>query len=128
MALANTINVQQATGLTGADRSVTSALFHTPHQSAHLPLFLAGGTSTVLASSRSTRCSSDRRGPREILFGVPAIYQAISLSPRFADATDARAHWGCGGAPLPESLIRAFLARACACATHGMTETGPTCS
>jgi fatty-acyl-CoA synthase len=46
-----------------------------------------------------------------ILFGVPAIYQAISLSPRFADAdlTGVR-HWGCGGAPLAESLIRAFLA------------------
>ena len=62
------------------------------------------------------------------MFGVPAIYQAISLSPRFADAdlTCVR-HWGCGGAPLPESLIRAFLAKGVAvCNGMGMTETGPT--
>ena len=59
---------------------------------------------------------------------MPAIYQALSLSPRFAttDLTQVR-HWGCGGAPLPESLIRAFLARGVrVCNGMGMTETGPT--
>ena len=51
MALANYINVQQATGLTGADRTVNFLpLFHTAGINLHtLPLFLAGGTSTVLA-------------------------------------------------------------------------------
>ena len=59
---------------------------------------------------------------------MPAIYQALSLSPRFAttDLTQVR-HWGCGGAPLPESLIRAFLASGVrVCNGMGMTETGPT--
>ncbi len=59
---------------------------------------------------------------------MPAIYQALSLSSRFAAPDLARVrHWGCGGAPLPESLIRAFLAKGVpVCNGMGMTETGPT--
>ena len=51
MALANYVNVQQATGLTAADTTVNFLpLFHTAGINLHtLPLFLAGGTSTVLA-------------------------------------------------------------------------------
>ena len=51
MALANYVNVQQATGLAGADRTVNFLpLFHTAGINLHtLPLFLAGGTSTVLS-------------------------------------------------------------------------------
>ena len=51
MALANYVNVQQATGLTGADTTVNFLpLFHTAGINLHtLPVFLAGGTSTVLA-------------------------------------------------------------------------------
>ena len=68
------------------------------------------------------------RAASRIFFGVPAIYQALSLSPRFAAPTSSRVrHWGCGGAPLPESLIRAFLAKGVrVCNGMGMTETGPT--
>ena len=66
MALANYVNVQQATGLTGADTTVNFLpLFHTAGINLHtLPLFLAGGTQHGVApSSRSTRCStSSRRG------------------------------------------------------------------
>ena len=59
---------------------------------------------------------------------MPAVYQALSLEPDFAAADLARVrHWGCGGAPLSETLIHAFLAKGvCVCNGMGMTETGPT--
>jgi fatty-acyl-CoA synthase len=131
MALANYVNVQQATGLTGADRMANFLpLFHTAGINLHtLPLFMAGGTTTVLPKFEvDPLLDLIEQGRMSVLFGVPAIYQAISLSPRFAtvDLTRVR-HWGCGGAPLPESLIRAFLARGVkVCNGMGMTETGPT--
>jgi fatty-acyl-CoA synthase len=131
MALANYVNVQQATGLTGADRTVNFLpLFHTAGINLHtLPLFLAGGTSTVMAKFEvDPLLDLIGEGRVTILFGVPAIYQAISLSPRFAEGDLTRVrHWGCGGAPLPETLIRAFLAKGVrVCNGMGMTETGPT--
>jgi fatty-acyl-CoA synthase len=131
MALANYVNVQQATGLTGADRMANFLpLFHTAGINLHtLPLFMAGGTTTVLPKFEvDPLLDLIEQGRMSVLFAVPAIYQAISLSPRFAtvDLTRVR-HWGCGGAPLPESLIRAFLARGVkVCNGMGMTETGPT--
>jgi fatty-acyl-CoA synthase len=131
MALANYVNVQQATGLTGADTTVNFLpLFHTAGINLHtLPLFLAGGTSTVLSKFEvDPLLDLIAQGRVSLFFGVPAIYQALSLSPRLAttDLTKVR-HWGCGGAPLPESLIRAFLARGVrVCNGMGMTETGPT--
>ncbi len=131
MALANYVNVQQATGLTHADTSVNFLpLFHTAGINLHtLPVFIAGGTSSVLAKFEiDPLLDLIAQGRVSVFFGVPAIYQALSLSPRFADADLARVrHWGCGGAPLPESLFRAFLAKGVVvCAGMGMTETGPT--
>ena len=131
MALANAVNVQQATGLTGGDRMANFLpLFHTAGINLHtLPLFIAGGVSTVLPRFEvDPLLDLIAEGRVTILFGVPAIYQAISLSPRFAttDFLPVR-HWGCGGAPLPESLIRAFLVKGVrVCNGMGMTETGPT--
>jgi fatty-acyl-CoA synthase len=131
MALANYLNVQQATGLTCTDTTVNFLpLFHTAGINLHtLPLFLAGGTTTVLAKFEADPVLElIAAGGVSLFFGVPAIYQALSLSPRFAgvDLTKVR-HWGCGGAPLGESLIRTFLARGVAvCNGMGMTETGPT--
>lgn len=131
MALANYVNVQQATGLTGADSTVNFLpLFHTAGINLHtLPVFLAGGASTVLAKFEiDPLLDLIAAGRVSLFFGVPAIYQALSLSPRLAatDLTKVR-HWGCGGAPLPESLIRAFLAKGVrVCNGMGMTETGPT--
>ena len=51
MAFANYVNVQQPTGLSSADRTVNFLpVFHTAGINLHtLPLFIAGGTSTVLA-------------------------------------------------------------------------------
>jgi fatty-acyl-CoA synthase len=131
MALANYVNVQQATQLGSDDSTVNFLpLFHTAGINLHtLPLFLAGGTSTVMPRFEiDPLLDLIEAGRVSVFFGVPAIYQALSLSPRFAavDLTRVR-HWGCGGAPLNESLIRAFLAKGVrVCNGMGMTETGPT--
>src|SRR5262245_51417232 len=63
-----------------------------------------------------------------VFFAVPTIYQALSQHSRFAEADLSRVrHWGCGGAPLAENLIRRFLAKAVrVCNGMGMTETGLT--
>ena len=84
-------------------------------------MFIAGGTSTVLAKFEvDPLLDLIAQGRVSLFFGVPAIYQALSLSPASPAPTSRNVrHWGCGGAPLPESLIRAFLAqgrRACATA------------
>jgi fatty-acyl-CoA synthase len=131
MALANAVNIQQATGLTGADRMANFLpLFHTAGINLHtLPLFMAGGTTTVLPKFEvDVLLDLIDDDKMSLVFGVPAVYQAISLSPRFATTDFSRVrHWGCGGAPMPESLIRAFLAKGVAvCNGMGMTETGPT--
>src|SRR5581483_9811185 len=131
MALANYVNVQQATGLGASDCTVNFLpLFHTAGINLHtLPLFLAGGTSTVLPKFEVGPLLDLIEQDRvSILFGVPAIYQALSLDPRFANAELTRVrHWGCGGAPLSETLIRTFLTKGVrVCNGMGMTETGPT--
>ncbi|MBN9280319.1 MAG: AMP-binding protein, partial [Hyphomicrobium sp.] len=131
MALANAINVQQATGLGPEDGTVNFLpLFHTAGINLHaLPVFIAGGTSHVLQKfDVDPLLDLIEAGSVTIFFGVPAIYQAISLHPRFPRMDFSRVrHWGCGGAPLPENLIHAFLAKgALVCNGMGMTETGPT--
>ncbi len=131
MALANHVNIAQAIDLTGADATVNFLpLFHTAGINLYtLPVYLAGGTSHFL-----TKFDPDpvmdllESGRLSVFFGVPAIYQALSLHPAFERADLGRVRsWGCGGAPLPEALIRAFLARGVrVCNGMGMTETGPT--
>ena len=130
MALANAINVQQATGIGPQDGTVNYLpLFHTAGINLHaLPVFIAGGTSHVLEKfDADPTIDLIESGAVSVFFGVPAIYQALSLHPRF-DALDlARVrHWGSGGATLPDNLIRAFLDKgAVICNGMGMTETGP---
>jgi fatty-acyl-CoA synthase len=130
MALANAINVQQATGLGPRDGTVNFLpLFHTAGINLHaLPVFIAGGTSHVLAKFEvDPLLALIEAGDVGVFFGVPAIYQAISLHPRFStlDLRKVR-HWGSGGAALPDNLIRAFAEKgAVICNGMGMTETGP---
>ena len=67
-------------------------------------------------------------GQLDTFFGVPAIYQAISLHPRFdeLDLSPVRC-WGCGGASIPDKLLQQFAARGATVLNGmGMTETGPT--
>ena len=131
MALANAINVQQATHLTAGDRGVNFLpLFHTAGINLHtLPLFIAGGSSTILAKFASAPLLElIAAGRVSMLFAVPTIYQDLSADPSFGNADLSRVrHWGCGGAPLPEHLLDLFLAKGVRiCNGMGMTETGPT--
>ncbi|SFP97842.1 AMP-binding protein [Tranquillimonas alkanivorans] len=130
MAWANAVNIGQAIDLVSTDRSVNFLpLFHTAGINLYtLPVFLAGGCSTILPKfDADTLLSLIRGGGVTQFFGVPAIYQAFSLH----DDVD-RVDWstlrcGCGGAPLPEPLIRFFAERGAQVLNGmGMTETGPT--
>jgi fatty-acyl-CoA synthase len=131
MVVANAVNIAQAVGMTGADRTACFLpLFHTAGINLYtLPLFIWGGASTVLPRFEpSDLLSLIASGAITKFFGVPTIYQSFLACPDFA-ATDLSrvTHWGCGGAALPEGMIRALAARgARVCAGYGMTETGPT--
>ncbi len=131
MAYANAINIGQAIELVSTDTTLNFLpLFHTAGINLHtLPVLLHGGTIRVLkkfeidpvmAALAAGQCSA--------FFGVPAIYQAISLHKDFARADLSLVRsWGCGGAPLPASLIELFARRGIrVCNGMGMTETGPT--
>src|SRR5262249_29162083 len=123
--------IQQATGLFRDDALLNFLpLFHTAGINLYtMPAFIAGATSHVIAKfDAGVVLDLVAAGKLTIFFGVPAVYQAISLHPAFAtpDSSGVR-HWGCGGAPRAELLIRTFLARGVAiCNGMGMTETGPT--
>jgi len=131
MALANYVNIQQAMGLRADD---TTLCF--------LPTFHAGGISltalpTLILGGRllvtpgfdvDLVVALIGEGRLDTFFGVPAIYQAISLHPRFNELDFSRVRcWGCGGAPLPDSLFTRFAERGATVLNGmGMTETGPT--
>lgn len=129
MAWANAVSVVQSVSMTSADRSVNFLpLFHTAGINLYtLPLFLTGGASHVLPKfDGDAVLELCRTGQVSQFFGVPAIYQAFSLS-EGVDAVDWRPiRCGCGGAPLPDPLIRFFAGRGAKVLNgYGMTETGP---
>lgn len=131
MALANYVNIGQATDLVGTDSTLNFLpLFHTAGINLHaLPVFIAGGTSHIIPKFEiDDALRLIENGEITLFFGVPAIYQTFSLHPAFAHADFSRVrHWGCGGAPLPKNLIREFLRKGVrVCNGMGMTETGPT--
>lgn len=131
MAWVNAINIGQAIDLTSAERTVNFLpLFHTAGINLYtLPVFLAGGMSHVVRKFEPDALFGlIAQGEVTAFFGVPAIYQAFSLHSRFDEVDLARVRtWGCGGAPLPETLIKAFAPRGVRVRNgYGMTETGPT--
>jgi fatty-acyl-CoA synthase len=131
MAVANLVNTQQGVGLRGTDATLNFLpLFHTAGINLHtLPLLLMGGRVHVLpAFEPSAVLNLIAQGALDVFFGVPAVYQLLSLDPGFAAADLSRVrHWGCGGAPLPDALAALYAARGVTvCGGMGMTETGPT--
>ena len=130
MAWANAVNIGQAIDLTSRDASVNFLpLFHTAGINLYtLPVFLAGGRSTVLRKFEAgDLLALLRAGAVTQFFGVPAIYQAFSLSPEVDGVDWSAIRCGCGGAPLPEPLIHFFAERGAHVLNgFGMTETGPT--
>jgi len=130
MAWANAVNISQATRMTADDRSVNFLpLFHTAGINLYtLPLFLLGGCSTILPKFEPDAIFTLlKRGAITQFFGVPAIYQAFSLLPDVHTVDWNALRCGCGGAPLPEPLIRFFAKHGAKVLNgFGMTETGPT--
>lgn len=130
MAWANAVNIGQAVSMKAADSSVNFLpLFHTAGINLYtLPLFLTGGHSTILPKFEpETIFALIREGKVNQFFGVPAIYQAFSLLEDVDQVDWSAIRCGCGGAPLPEPLIRFFAERGVDVLNgFGMTETGPT--
>jgi fatty-acyl-CoA synthase len=131
MAMANMINYGQATGLSTGETGVNFLpLFHTAGINLPtLPIFLNGGTSTVLRKFEAeTVLDLIDAGRVTSFFAVPAVYQALALSPRIGRTDFSRVgSLGCGGAPVPGHLLTEFAKRGVTiCNGMGMTETGPT--
>lgn len=130
MAWANAVNIGQAIGLTGTDHSVNFLpLFHTAGINLYtLPVFLNGGKSTIFPKfDAGNMLSILQSGNISQFFGVPAIYQALSLMEGIDKVDWTTIRCGCGGAPLPEPLIGFYADRGARVLNgFGMTETGPT--
>ena len=130
MAWANAVNIGQAVGLGGETRAVNYLpLFHTAGINLYtLPVFLNGAVSTILPRFDAPELLRLlARGALTHFFGVPAIYRAFSLDPGVDSVDWSAISCGCGGAPLPEPLIRFFAERGAHVLNGcGLTETGPT--
>jgi len=130
MVIANASNIAQAMGLVARDVTVNFLpLFHTAGINLFtLPLFLWGGTSRVLRSF-DAQALLGLIGDRAItqFFGVPAIYQGLAELPVQDGQLTGLRGWACGGAALPEALIRHFASKGAVIRNgFGMTESGPT--
>ncbi|MDJ0653753.1 MAG: AMP-binding protein [Xanthomonadales bacterium] len=131
MTLANYVNISQGMGLRGDDVTASFLpLFHAGGINLlALPFIIGGGHTLIMPSFEPDLLVSLLRDNRlTVLFGVPAIYQALSLHPEFDSLDLSRIRsWACGGAPLPDVLVTTFAQRgARVCNGMGMTETGPT--
>ncbi|HEX9966235.1 MAG TPA: AMP-binding protein [Allosphingosinicella sp.] len=131
MALANLVNIGTAIGLGASDTTLTFLPnFHTAGINLHaLPTLLQGGRVLLLPGFEAeavVRLLEARRV--DTFFAVPTVYQALVDHARFAGLPLGHVrHWGCGGAPLPDSLARRCRALGLRiCNGMGMTETGPT--
>lgn len=129
MSAVNAFHIMQAFGVNANDTTLNFLpLFHTAGiQLVTLPTLMAGGRVIVMPGFDAGRALELM--PRlDVFFGVPAVYQQLSLHAAFDDADLSRVRaWGCGGAPLADVLVERFAAKgARVCNGYGMTETGPT--
>lgn len=131
MAVANSVNIGQGMSIGHNDVTLNYLpLFHTAGINlVTLPTLIQGGEVLVLPGfdlERVIALFAD--GAIDTFFGVPAVYQQISLDPAFESMDLSRIRsFGCGGAPMPDELVRRYLERgARVCNGMGMTETGPT--
>lgn len=131
MAWANYINFGQAIDLTSSDITPNYLpLFHTAGINLlTMPTLIAGGTVRIMPKfDAETLLALIDQGELTALLAVPAVYQALSLHPDFAETDFSKMRsWSSGGAPMPNDLVRLYADRgAMICQGYGMTETGPT--
>ena len=126
----NTCNLLVGMDITSAERTLVSApLFHVGALAQTLlPTFIKGGTA-VITSSWDVDQVYDlvERERITYTFGVATMYADLAASPRWgtADLSSLR-HLLCGGAAVPDSLIRAYQERGLTfCQGYGLTETAP---
>jgi fatty-acyl-CoA synthase len=108
---------------------VTAPLFHTAALNQVLfPTILKGGTALVEAKFDPARAVDLIESERvTLLFGVTSMYLALAAAPRFdeADLSSLRTAMS-GGAPIPESLLHAWLDRGLMIVQgYGLTEAAP---
>ncbi len=108
---------------------ISAPMFHTAAlNQLFLPTFLKGGTAVLMSSfdvARAFRLIEDLKVTW--MFGVPAMFAAMARATEWddADLSSVRVLM-CGGAPVPEPLIRTYQARGLTFAQgYGLTETSP---
>jgi acyl-CoA synthetase (AMP-forming)/AMP-acid ligase II len=123
----NALNVLVDADIASDEVTLISApLFHTAGLNMNcLPTLLKGGR-VVLTSAFDPGRTLElvRRYRVTLMFGVPAMFNAIADQPDFAtaDLSSVRTLM-CGGAPVPEATIRRYLDRGLAFVQgYGMTE------
>jgi fatty-acyl-CoA synthase len=131
MALANYVNISQAMGLRASDTTLCFLpLFHSGGINlTALPALMMGARVLITpAIDPELTIRLIAAGRLDTFFGVPAVYQAISLNSAFETIDLRRVRcWACGGAPLPDELFRRFQDKGVTVLNGmGMTETGPT--
>lgn len=108
---------------------VCAPMFHTAAlNQTFLPTFLKGGAAVMMSAFAPER-ALDLIAEHRVswMFGVPAMFFAMARSPRWptADLTSVRTLM-CGGAPVPEELIRTFQERGLTFLQgYGLTEASP---
>jgi acyl-CoA synthetase (AMP-forming)/AMP-acid ligase II len=126
----NAFNVLVDTDLRGDDVAlVVAPLFHTAALNMlSLPVLLKGGTLVIEGAFDPARALSlIERHRVSVIFGVPAMYDAIAASDRWqsADLSSLRTLL-CGGAPVPLPTIECYLRRGLSFIQgYGMTEASP---
>ncbi|WP_017975416.1 acyl-CoA synthetase [Actinopolyspora halophila] len=126
----NALNVVVDVDLTSTEVTLLNApLFHSATLGMTcLPTLLKGGT-VVLEEAFDVETTFDLIEQRRItlVFGVPTMFDALSRCPRWsaADLSSLR-FLLCGGAPVPEELIRRYSERGLTFMQgYGMTEASP---
>jgi fatty-acyl-CoA synthase len=126
----NAYNMLIDVDVTSDEVSLVSApMFHTAAlNQLFLPTFLKGGTAVLMTSFDPPAAFRLIAGHGVTwMFGVPAMFAAMTLDPGWADADLSSVRiLMCGGAPVPEPLIRAYQSRGLTFAQgYGLTETSP---
>jgi acyl-CoA synthetase (AMP-forming)/AMP-acid ligase II len=126
----NCVNVLVDTDLASDEVALVSApLFHVAALNmVSLPVLMKGGT-VVLTGGFDPDVALEliARQRVTVMFGVPAMFNAMAQVPAFASADlSSLRRLLCGGAPVPLSTIRTYLDRGIPFLQgYGMTETSP---